>query len=263
MLVTTHASHLARQRHTKSRSNPQCTRVRVGTSPAWGPNMKSLRQLGCVACAALLFFGVGCGGATESNEAPSGAAPGTETNDRPAAIANLTLKDECDGVKGLTGQSILDKLEVPTGAVFRRYPGPASYPDPATSTPATVRVRYEGADARCTPAGHPSNRDMNPAIVPARVTVVVKVDFKTDDGLFDEHVEGELTSDVGSNQVRLSAVIPVVELRGKYRETATKDAVPEGKPVTLLGYFHKGDKEKSGGDVVHGDDTFGAFTYRW
>jgi hypothetical protein len=52
-------------------------------------------------------------------------------------------------VTGLTGASVLDKLDVPTGAIFRRYPGPASFPDPSTSTPFTLRVGYEGGDVRC------------------------------------------------------------------------------------------------------------------
>lgn len=106
---------------------------------------------------------------------------------------------------------------------------------------------------------------MNPAIVPAHVAVVVSVDFTTEDGLFDEHVLGELSSSSlgGSRQVQLVATIPVAELGGSYRKTAEADKLGSSVPMKLLGDFTKADLAGSGGAVNHGETFVGTFRFDW
>lgn len=211
-----------------------------------------MNRLACLALAAT----IGCGGTT--------IAPSAEQQ-RPTPVSG-SLIEECDGEKGLTGASVLDRLDVPTSAVFRRFPAdkPYGYTDPATSTRATIRIQYEGGAVRCTPAGDTSGAQMNPDIVPARVGVVVSVIFTTDDGLFEEHVQGELSSTSGaSQQIDLEATIPVAELGGSYRKTAETDALGSGTPMKLSGTFSKGDLAHSEGAVDHGDRFVGLFRFDW
>jgi hypothetical protein len=213
---------------------------------------------------ALAAAAVGCGGATgDSPEERSTGGSGVETRQVPV---NGSLTDECGGEKGLTGNSVLDKLDVPTRAVFRRFPAdkPYGYTDPATSSRATIRVRYEGGDVRCTPGGDTSGAQMNPAIVPARVTVVVRVDFTTEDGLFDEHVSGELSSsDAASKSVTLDASIPIADLRGKYKAIAEADPLGPSVPMKLSGTFTKADLTDSEGAMDHGERFVGLFRFDW
>lgn len=211
----------------------------------------------------LLATAVGCGGATTDarDEAESGGASGTHP-----LPAHGSLTEECDGAKGLTGQSLLDKLDVPTSAVFRRFPPdkPYGYTDPATSSHATIRIRYDGGDVRCTPAGDTSGARMNPTIVLARVGVIVSVDFSTDDGLFDEHVSAELSSsNAESSSVQLDATLAVAELHGSYRAIAEADGLGASVPMKLTGTFTKADLAGSEGAVDHGERFVGLFRFDW
>ena len=206
----------------------------------------------------------GCGGATTE--------PGAErpNEDRrpvgPSVPTNGSLTEECGGEKGLTGQSVLDKLAIPESAVFRRFPPdkPYGYTDPATSTHTTIRVHYEGGDVRCSPGGDTSGARMNPSIVTASVAVVVSVELRTDDGLFDEHIQAELSStSAGTQTITLGAVIPVGELAGSYRKTAESDALGSGVPMKVTGTFAKGDLAGSEGSVDHGERFVGLFRFDW
>jgi hypothetical protein len=227
---------------------------------------------GSFACVLITLLAVGCGGATDASreeppreEATSGGGGGGAAGTRPVPKRG-SLTEECDGKKGLTGESVLDKADVPTTAVFRRFPPekPYGYTDPSTSSRATFRIRYEGGDVQCTRAGDTSGARRNPTIVPARVAVVVSVDFTTADGLFDEHVVGELSATDGASEtVQLVASIPVAALRGSYRKTAEADALGVGVPMKLTGAFAKANLKASEGAMDHGERFVGVFRFDW
>jgi hypothetical protein len=94
------------------------------------------------------------------------------------------------------------------------------------------------------------------------VAVVVSVDFTTDDGLFDEHIQGDLRS-TSEAHVELVATIPVTHLGGSYRKTAEADALGSRVPMKLTGNFTKGDLAGSGGAVDHGETFIGTFRFDW
>jgi hypothetical protein len=211
-------------------------------------------------CIFVAFVG-GCGGATaDSGGAPSSSPPAT-TSGGPGAerhddSTNPALAATCDGVAGLTGQSVLDTLDVPSGGMFHR-----SHSDAVEPTPLVLRIHYEGGAVECVPA-HSAGAQTNPSLVPATVRVHVKVDFATGDGLFDEHFDGTLESEGQSDG--FEAVVDVQNLAGSYKSIAEGDELGASVPVWFHGSFLKGQKLGSMGYVGHGvnHDAFGYYEFK-
>jgi hypothetical protein len=218
--------------------------------------MKRVVVVGSVVVA----FLAGCGGATadSASSPPKHDDPSSAigTHDPQAGSPSAALSAICDGVAGLTGQSVLDALDVPTGGTFHR-----SSPEVESPTPLTLRIHYEGGSVECI-AAHSDGSSMNPSVVAATVRVHVNVDFATGDGLLDEHFDGELVSE--GQSVGFEAVVPVASLAGSYKSVADRDELGASVPVWFHATFLHGQKLGSYGFVGHGvnQDAFGYYDFK-
>jgi hypothetical protein len=189
--------------------------------------MASMRTgLGVVSLASIAI--ASCGGSVGSSPLDGGEDSGdgsvasdappsmdsTPATDSPApapaeAGPPLSLSDVCDGVSGLTGQSVLDGLK-PTYAATFSYQGGAS-------TALSITTHYAGGPITC----HTHTISTGgPPDTPAWVEVQMQMTFVTADGAFDESfstpIGAHFTTTLGFN-----APVPASAIKGTYKPTLT------------------------------------------
>jgi hypothetical protein len=203
-----------------------------------------------------------CGGSTV--EPTNGATSPDGDSGAPVADADVvggSLDATCDGVAGLTGRSVLDAIGPFPTATFRRFvypPGPPKVGDPS---PLTLRVSYEGGDVHCTPATPDPPGTLNPSVTPASVSLNMRVEFSTADGLFNESFVAPVTKrSPGSATVQFDVSIEVAAIRGSYKAIAESDA-HQGKAVKFFALL-TGNLAGSSGGVVHDGQVFGTFDFK-
>lgn len=213
-----------------------------------------------------------CGGTVDDGSEPSAArgpssGPPAKEGTPVDEATRARLAEVCDGVPGLTGQAVLDVLEKNArtlSATFGRWVYPPGPPKKDHETKLEVGLRFENGAVRCTPATPDPPGTPNPSVTPAAVEIVVKVTFRTADGLFDEVFDApfKLVDAGSSSGVSFKTNVPVDAFKGTYRAIAEADKAGATKPVLFFGTIHWDSiPHASYGGVVHGGEAFGHFAF--
>jgi hypothetical protein len=177
----------------------------IGSSPSDGGLEGGPTFNGGDASAADASDGSVAGEASASMDSPAATDSPAETEAGPP----LSLTDVCDGVAGLTGQSVLDGLQ-PTYAATFTYQGGAS-------TALTITTRYAGGPITC----HPALISMGgPPDTPAWVEVQMQITFATANGAFNESFSTPVDWHFTTTR-DFDAPVPASAIKGTYKPTLT------------------------------------------
>jgi hypothetical protein len=166
---------------------------------------------------ALLPLLVACSGATVTL-GDGGTTDGGTDGSRDASgggrdtVKLGSLAETCDGVAGLTGQSIVDLLQAEYKATF------AYQTDGGGTTPLTIRTKYDGGDILCTKHWDPPPGSGAPSM-PASLALTIRFEFETADGRFKEKLADATVTKNGfgtAGELQLSASEPFSAIQGSY-----------------------------------------------